>query len=87
MIPTQGAPRHRPRWPFRLRLANGVGNPFVMEGRTRRDRVPIFAEQVEDDLRASNDKQENVPWSVMVLFAFHVAIMDPVYIKRRIPAA
>jgi len=69
---------------FAFRLANGVGNPFVVKGRTRRYGVPIFAEQGEDDPRVG---KENIPWSVMVIFAFHIAPMDPVYMKRRIPAA
>jgi hypothetical protein len=70
-----------------LCLANGVGNSTVVNGRARWDSVPIFVEDCEDDLRTGKIEWENAPSSVIVIFAFHVAMIDPVYMKRRMPAA
>jgi hypothetical protein len=63
---------------FTLRLANRVGNSTVVDGRARWDCVPIFAGYDEDDLGTGKDELENAPWSVIVIFAFYAAMIDPV---------
>ena len=73
---------------FGFCLAEDVSDLGIVQRLAWRDGEPILSCRWVISLFGTAIKYPvYAPWSVMVMLAFHVEAMVPVYMKRRIPAA